>query len=386
MLAAGRVSRVITSGPVQVRDVAVIGGGIFGVSAAIELARAGMTVALFERQTDLLGGASSINQYRLHRGYHYPRSPETAAACRSSEAAFIAEYGQAVLSDSDHYYCIAAEGSKTSPDRFLAFCDEQGLEYREVRPQIVRSSAVALALSVRERLFDPAALRRVCWQRIRELPIDVHLGVRATPDLVAEFPHTVVATYSLLNEFLEASDAVRQSYQFEVCEKPVVRLPQSFARQSVVIMDGPFMCVDPLGSTGLFVLGNVVHAIHASGVGVLPDFGDDFVDLLDRGVIAAPRLTAFPRFIAAAAEFFPGIGPAEHVGSMFTIRTVPAHKDSTDERPTLVRRHGDRLFTIFSGKIGTCVAAARAVTTEVARARSGQALVDTSASNAALAP
>ena len=41
----------------------------------------------------------------------------------------------------------------------------------------------------------------------------------------------------------------RPAYQFEICEKPVVRLPPAFATDSMVVMDGPFMCFDPLAET-----------------------------------------------------------------------------------------------------------------------------------------
>jgi len=48
----------------------------------------------------------------------------------------------------------------------------------------------------------------------------------------------------------------------------------------------------------------------------------------------------------------------EHVGSMFTVRTVLAHRDHDDARPTLVTKVNNNTYTIFSGKIGTCVEAA----------------------------
>ena len=43
---------------------------------------------------------------------------------------------------------------------------------------------------------------------------------------------------------------------------------------------------------------------------------------------------------------------------MFTFRTVLPNRDKDDARPTLVEQPGDKIFNIFSGKIGTCVSAA----------------------------
>jgi thioredoxin reductase len=50
------------------QNIAVVGGGIFGVTAAVRFARAGYCVQLFEKAPTLLSAASAINQFRLHRG------------------------------------------------------------------------------------------------------------------------------------------------------------------------------------------------------------------------------------------------------------------------------------------------------------------------------
>ena len=55
--------------------------------------------------------------------------------------------------------------------------------------------------------------------------------------------------------------------------------------------------------------------------------------------------------------FFKDIESAEHIGSMFTIRTVLPNRDKDDARPTLVENPTDNIFNLFSGKIGTCVSA-----------------------------
>ena len=59
--------------------------------------------------------------------------------------------------------------------------------------------------------------------------------------------------------------------------------------------------------------------------------------------------------------FFKDIEKAEHIGSMFTFRTVLPNKDKDDARPTLVERIDEKMFNLFSGKIGTCVDASKEV-------------------------
>ncbi|MFN3453891.1 MAG: FAD-dependent oxidoreductase, partial [Pseudobdellovibrio sp.] len=58
--------------------VAIIGGGIFGATAAYILAKEGFKVTLFEKESELFGGASLFNHNRHHFGFHYPRIVQTA--------------------------------------------------------------------------------------------------------------------------------------------------------------------------------------------------------------------------------------------------------------------------------------------------------------------
>lgn len=345
--------------------IGVIGGGIFGVTAAVELARHGHSVELFEMERDILQAASGINQYRLHRGYHYPRSHSTAQSSKSSEASFRRLFGDAVLDNVSHFYGVSRRDSRTSAEDFVRFCDDMGLEYKVAWPEVVRRDSLQICVKVREGLFDPVALRRLCWRYLRQYGVRVHLKTKVHVDALASFDFRVIATYARLNETLGAAAHPLPVYQFEVCEKPVVRLSPPWRHHSVVIMDGPFMCVDPLGTTGLSVMGNVVHAIHHTNVGTSPEIPSDIRPLLNQAITACPSLTKIERFIDSADEFLAGMSDAEHVGSMFTVRAVLPHIDETDGRPTIVSQVNANTLALFSGKIGTCVEAAREVVRQV---------------------
>ena len=341
--------------------VAVVGGGIFGTTIAIELGRRGHEVALYERETDLLQAASGINQYRLHRGYHYPRSRETATDCRESEIVFREAFAPAVMNHSDHYYAVAARDTLTTADDYLAFCRDLRLEVEPAVPNIMDPASVAVAVRVREHMFDPDVLRALVWGQLREAGVNVHLGIDVAIADLADADLVVIATYAGINELLGGDPEARRSYQFEVCEKPVVQLPARFAGKSVVVMDGPFMCFDPMGSGDRHVLGHVVHAIHSRNIGLQPDVPAAIVPLLNRGIVERPPVSNIDRFIEAGREFFPEFDQAVHIGSMFTVRAVLPGVEGTDARPTIVRRVSERVITVFSGKIATCVAAAAQV-------------------------
>jgi hypothetical protein len=345
------------------KRIAVVGGGIFGATAAIYAARSGHDVHLFEQQQNLLPAASGINQYRLHRGYHYPRSAETARSCREAERSFLDEFSAAVISGTPHLYGIAKVESKVSYSDYLAFLTANGLEYRPVKLPHLIDPAAADALEVPEASFDPEVLRTLVKRKLHESGVNVRLGVRYRGQNERDFDRVIVAAYASMNSVL--SDMGRQmieKYQFEVCEKPIVTLPESFVNTDIVIIDGPFVNIGPMGGSGAYVLGHVVHAIHSSNVGYQPDIPKGMRSYLDRGIVRNPAQTNFHKFIEAGKQFIPVLGHARHVGSMYTIRTVLPDRDDTDERPTIVELADKNIIKIFSGKIGNCVEAAKAAT------------------------
>jgi hypothetical protein len=338
------------------KNVAIVGGGIFGSTIAIELANQGYNVVLYERHESLLAEASSINQYRVHEGYHYPRSVETALECKASASSFAKFYRQSIVTKRvgvKNYYAIASNASMTDPEQFIAFMDSIGLPYKKVQP--IR--ATDLMVEVQENIFDPTILTSIVINRLKGVGVELRLGRPATQLDLEGADYSVIATYANLNDWC----VDKREYQFELCEKPVLRLPNIYRMKSIVIMDGPFMCIDPLGDTGLHVMGNVVHAIHHTNIGHKPVIPFGYENLLNRGVISNPPITNIDKFIESARHFFPDIDNSQHIGSMYTIRTVLPYREKDDARPTMVEWIGDNRLLVFSGKICTCVNAAKTV-------------------------
>ena len=334
--------------------IAVVGGGIFGCTTSCRLAKEGYDVTLYEKNNDIITQASNINQYRLHRGYHYPRSKETAQQSQWGEKGFLQEYADAVVNGNvNHYYCIAKEDSKVNAKQYWTFLNEMNLYYKQKKVNFVRESSVDLTVEVKELLFNPEKLKKICWNNLNTHNVKVELETEFSD--FDKYDYIINATYANLNKLLPKDK--QKDYQFELCEKPVVKLPEQYKNKSVVIMDGPFMCIDPLGDTGLHVMGNVVHAIHSTNVGKFPEYDEKFDELLNKGIVENPSITNIDKFIESAKKFFVDIDKAEHIGSMFTFRTVLPNKEEDDARPTLVENPTDNIFNLFSGKIGTCVSA-----------------------------
>ena len=331
--------------------VLVVGGGIFGTTASVALATSGFNVTLHEELDSIMKCASDINQYRLHRGYHYPRSKSTAQECLDGLKSFKRKYGASVVNGNvNHFYAISSRDSMVSKEEYLKFLYEMGLEYNVNEP----FNGTDLTVEVGEELFDSEKLRVQVTQKMKGVGVNVVLNKHTTKEDFDDYDYVVIATYAKINELLDESI----QYQYEVVEKPVVKLPKEYKNKSVVVMDGLFMCLDPY-KDGYHVLGHVEHAIHSTNVGDYPMvLNKHIVGYLNNGVIHNPKVTKINKFIEAGMEFFEDFDKLEHIGSMFTVRTVLAHREHDDARPTIVTQEAHNVYTIFSGKIGTCVQAA----------------------------
>tara|TARA_R110001599_G_scaffold138731_3_gene318202 strand:- start:2289 stop:4022 length:1734 start_codon:yes stop_codon:yes gene_type:complete len=327
--------------------VLVVGGGIFGTTAAISLSNTGYNVELHEELDDIMKCATGINQYRLHKGYHYPRSKKTAIECKKGLKTFKRKYKDSVLNgDIEHLYSIASKNSLVSVDEYINFLKDVKCDYKTVESL----PNTDLTIKVNEELFDVKILYNLVKSKLKSSGIKVILNKQTTKTDLKNYDIIVIATYSKLNNLLEN----KREYQFEVCEKPVVKLPKQYKNKSIVIMDGPFMCLDPYGQSEYHVLGNVVHAIHETNTGYEPKVSY-LKEYLNKGLIKNPKYTNIDKFIKTGKQFFKDFDKLKHIGSLYTIRTVLKNRDYDDARPTLVRKEGKNIYSLFSGKIDTCL-------------------------------
>lgn len=345
--------------PLLYKKIAIVGAGIFGLISAIKLSSNGFVVDVFEKNDGILKGASGSNEYRVHRGYHYPRSMQTALECKESTPRFEKIFKKAIDGNEQilHMYSISKHNSKVNKQQFEDFLTKLNVEYKE---KLVDSSNLSGQYFVEENLYDPEIMKSILSSKLYASDVKLHLNskVKKLDDLNHDYK--VVATYSANNYLINNPE----EYQFEIVEKPLVKLPKLFRNISNVIMDGPFFCYDPLLNTDYHLLGNVTHAIHKTNVGKFPDTSG-FEHLINKGLIKNPSPSKINLFIGDLIKYYPNLDSIKHVGSYFTVRTVLKNRDFDDARPTYLKRHDENIFSIFSGKIVTSLDVADNLVSEI---------------------
>jgi glycine/D-amino acid oxidase-like deaminating enzyme len=324
---------------------------VYGATIAVELARAGHEVDLYERHRDLLHGATRGQLGRLHLGYHYPRSLETALAAKADAARFAARFPGAVNRRNSHYFTIASEGSLTTADEFLAFCEQLDAGARVTGP-LSLLAGVDVCVRAPEAIVNVVALREQLRTEVRTSRVRFHRDANIDPGRL-DHDLIIMATYGR---------GWPEPLQWEVCEVAVLSGTWPYAYKSVVVLDGPQGCgLDPLPTKAGHLLYHVTDSVHATNTGLAPEIPEHLASLLDRGPVVTPH-SRREVMLQAARQFFPSLGEVTSPGSMFTVRAVLRSVDATDARPTVVRRDG-RMVWVLSGKVnGAVVAAAQVVT------------------------
>ena len=336
--------------------IALIGAGIFGCSVAIRLGENGFNCDLFDEKLDIMSCASRVNQYRFHKGYHYPRSISTVSQLKSTSGFFFKEYRDSINSDFKHYYSLSSKDSNVDKEYYLNFLNKSNLDHRilDYHPSI-RSEASQLIIEVNEALIDYQRLKEIVRKKIvQNSNINLKLNTLFKKKFIDDYDIIINCSYGFSNEILPNN--LKREYKYQLLEKIVVKPPKSLRNLSLVVVDGPFMCIDPIPNTELSILGNVKLAIHKTHYGLKPPEKIEN-NLKPWQDIVVSDKSRFKDFIDHGNEFISDFDKCIFQYSMVGYRVVLPNIESTDDRLTSVRKEG-KFIDIFSGKIDTCCWAA----------------------------
>lgn len=346
-------------------DVIVVGGGLFGVTTALKLAK-DRKVVLIERNKDILQESSYVNQNRIHHGFHYPRSLETAYESLAGLELLKERFGKHMRSF-ESYYAIVSEGSLTSPQDFIKFAntlrDARGVNYKiaNVDQWFLKPRAVSVLLETHEPVMDMAAVREDLKKEIAATKNLTLVTDAAAQALEKEAPFVVRTTRGKF----EADYLVNASFgnlcwhdhpkapRVEIQYVEMVELESQKEIPGLTLMDGPTCFgILPIGfSKTRYWWYSVAYSVHTR------------VETKSDIKFRPPFYTNWTRMKEQGESIFTFMSDLKYVRSHFTPRTliVDARIDQTAARPSVVSTLTPGFFQVLSGKLTTCMAVANEV-------------------------
>lgn len=363
-------------------DFLIVGGGIFGVYAALYLSAQGCRVVLVEKEKQLMQKASVVNQARLHSGYHYPRSVATARMSDENKARFTRDHQDFILFAFDKYYAIDRYGSLTDAAQFERFCRYIDIPCKRVEEHpLFNYDRLEAVFETQEYTFDPLLIAAYYREKLSTAPgVEVwcHHQIEAADAVGQEWEVDIrcledqsvkkVRATQVINATYSASNAINQLFgleeinlMHEISEMAFVSSPQ-LKHIGLTVMDGPFGSIMPYGKSGLLSLSSVAYTHHKVSYAAQPTF-----DCQDLREDCRPEFTSicnrcqyrpisnYAKMLAQIRQYLSEEVALHYFTSMFTIKSKLRANYIDDGRPTEIGllSKNPRFYCIFAGKINS---------------------------------
>ncbi len=361
-------------------DTIIIGGGIFGVYAALYLARQGQRICLIEKEAELLKKASIVNQARLHSGYHYPRSVATALMSDDNKARFTFEHQDFINFQFDKYYAIDKFGSFTDGQQFERFCDYIGIRCERIfQHPLFNFNRIEALYATIEYSFDPFLIAEYYKKKLSEeknITIWTLSNIQSVEaisgkwELIIQHPVSSIKclTPQVINATYSGSNAVNRLFgvadiqlMHEISEIAFFTSPQ-VKNIGLTVMDGPFGSLMPYGLSGLLSLSSVAYTHHKVSYNNLPTFDCQQINpdcrpdfTANCNACPAKPASSQRKMLAQMRQYFTEGIDFQYFSSLFTIKSKLKANFIDDGRPTEISmlRENPRFYCIFAGKINS---------------------------------
>ena len=237
--------------------IAIIGSGFFGSSLAMILSKY-YEIDLYEKESELMCGASRANQFRFHFGYHYPRSQKTVKEINKYNKIFTDFFGLKIFDQTQNFYSIAAKNSKVSVYQYIKFLKKNNLYFQKYKNSKFFSSKISCSFKVKEKILNYFNIKKIIEKKIKKMNINLRLNKELKKKYLKDYDKVIVCTYSNNNKILKSFGINNlKKYKYELVEKIIISLPQKYKKKSFVVLDGNFVCVDPYLGTKYHLLSDV---------------------------------------------------------------------------------------------------------------------------------
>ena len=171
--------------------IAIIGSGFFGITIALILSKKHQ-VDIYEKEKKILNGASFVNQFRFHNGYHYPRSQKTVNEINKSKKIFISFFGNKVFEKTNNYYSIAKNG-KINFKKYKTFLDKNKLYYKKSK-FLGKNKFIESSILSNEKILNFFKIKNNILDKIKNSSLNLKLKSKFLKKDVDKYDKVIVAT------------------------------------------------------------------------------------------------------------------------------------------------------------------------------------------------
>lgn len=334
------------------KKVAIIGAGVYGCWIAHILAKKGYEIDLFEKNSEIISESSKLNQYRIHRGYHYLKSLNTAYRCQANYQRFIDFFSDAVYSNFKSYYGISKFHSNINYKTFEQVCNLLNMPFKNVLDlKLFNTSLIEKVYEVDEKIYDVSKLREKFKELTDNKNIKIFLNtkiefldkehLKTYNNETHKFNFVFNCTYSEIAQFQNITNN-QLDLNYILSEIGIIEVPKFIKNIGVTIIDGPFFSFLPIDSK-YHTLSHVIYTHLQTS---------DQNNLLEKKnyLNKASSYVNLKKMILDASRFIPSLEKSLIKKSFYQIKAISKQNKRNDSRPIIVEKN-ENCFNIIGSKV-----------------------------------
>jgi hypothetical protein len=329
-------------------NVVVIGAGIFGTSISIKLRERDFNVTLIDSNPDIMMEASRLNHNRLHYGFHYPRSFDTARQSLDGYESFYRTFKNSISNDFPNYYLVENDSNVNSL-QYKSFCDKLELEYTIETPNIdMDLSRIESSYRTKEPIYDFDGVKNTLKEMLLDSGVNVIFNNKVSDkDIYEKYDVIINTTYSSINEINNILGIPQTKLRLQKVVIPIFKM--NMEKIGITIMDGEFCSILPKGfDPNTFLLYHVKYSVIKSldSYTVPSEWKNENLDM--------EKIVS--KIYKESEKYFRFLKDAEPIGYWQSIRALPINDDdSRVSNINLYELDEKKIITLISGKITTCL-------------------------------
>ncbi len=340
------------------KKIAIIGGGLFGVTCYLKLKQKNLDCTLFEKKNDLLLGASTNNLNRVHFGYHYPRDDKTATQSYKGYLSFKKFFKKSIISNFKNYYAIAKK-SKINFADYIKFCKRNSLKFQLIKKQRLKFNInnIEGCIKVKEPIYDWELIKNEVDKKISNIKNNKikkkefvkkiskkNKFIIETNKNKYSFDLVIDASYDQSNSLIKNfKNNIKKKYQLVVVFEFNAK---NFKNMGLAVMDGNFFSFLPKGKKNKHLFYHVKYSILKEKV--CKSFPNSWLDTKRFN----PQIKKLSKLaVKDFKKFLPDLKIEVINKTHINPRVLLPNVEKTDRRISQINEITKNYFQIFSAKV-----------------------------------
>ena len=327
------------------QKICIVGAGWYGCHLGLHLKEKGYTVKIFEKEKDIFEGSSGKNQFRLHQGYHYPRSSLTIREIKKNFLRFKKKYAKFISFPKNNFYCIAKNESLIDFGTYLNILKANNLFYKKKKINFLKN--IEGSIQVKEGVILNSKIKKFYKKKLKE-EIIYKKNIKDLKKISKNFDFVIDCTNNTLR------NNYKNFARYILTVSFIYKRKKGFNVNSVTIMDGKLPSLYPYSDKkNYFTLthSNYTHIRSFRSFQMLKKFQINIKQKLINNYRLLSEKSINNYYFNFKKKFL-------YKGYFLSYKIIPYGK--TDNRPTFFKKEKN-ILSIFSPKIANIFSAEKIV-------------------------